>query len=118
MTRVHAGIIIGFLACLPLVIPVAILAAQDGVYETLSVESTSSDALDVAGGLELGVDLSAENGGVPETGIILVNGTDCPDPLVEIQTTISGLGSLIACLYAPEGASQLGAAILGSATLQ
>ena len=25
-------------------------SAQDGVYETLSVESTSADALDVAGG--------------------------------------------------------------------
>ena len=94
------------------------VSAQDGVYETLSVESTSADALDVAGGLELGVDLSAENGGVPETAIILVNGPTCPAPLVAIVTTIQGLGSLSTCLYAPVGASQLGAAQLGSATLQ
>ena len=94
------------------------VAAQDGVYETLSVESTSADALDVAGGLELGVDLSAENGGVPETAVILINGTSCPAPLVAFPATIQGLGTLIACLYAPVGASQLGAAQLGSATLQ
>ena len=94
------------------------VAAQDGVFETVGVESTSSDALDVAGGIELGVDLSAENGGVPETAVILVNGTSCPAPLVAFVTTIQGLGTLIACLYAPVGASQLGAAQLGSATLQ
>ena len=107
-----------FLVALFIVGPALPVAAQDGVYQTLSVESTSSDALDVAGGLELGVDLSAENGGVPETGIILVNATTCPAPLVLFPTTITGLGSLIACLYAPSGASQLGAAQLGSATLQ
>ena len=55
---------------------------------------------------------------MPETAIILVNAATCPSPLVEIATTIQGLGSLTACLYAPEGASQLGAAQLGSATLQ
>ena len=92
------------------------LNAQDGVYETLSVESTSSDAMDVAGGIELGVDLSAENGGVPETAIILINAATCPVPLVLFPLT--GIGTLIACLYAPVGASQLGAAQLGSATLQ
>ena len=90
----------------------------DGVYETLSVESTSSDALDVAGGLELGVDLSAENGGVPETAIILVNGPTCPPPLVAIATTIQGLGSLSTCLYPPSGAAFLGTAALGTARLQ
>ena len=100
------------------VVVVLPLSAQDGVYETLSVESTSADALDVAGGLELGVDLSAENGGVPETAVILINGTSCPSPLVAFPATIQGLGTLIACLYAPVGASQLGAAQLGSATLQ
>ena len=94
------------------------LSAQDGVFETVGVESTSSDALDVAGGIELGIDLSAENGGVPETAVILVNGPTCPAPLVAFPTTIQGLGGLIACLYAPVGASQLGAAQLGSARLQ
>ena len=62
----------------------------------------------MAGGLELGVDLSAENGGVPETAIILVNGPTCPAPLVAIATTIQGLGSLSTCLYAPVGAVTAG----------
>ena len=66
------------------------VAAQDGVYETLSVESTSADALDVAGGLELGVDLSAENGGVPETAVILINGTSCPGPARSVPCDDSG----------------------------
>ena len=69
---------------------VTVLMAQDGVYETLSVESTSSDAMDVAGGIELGVDLSAENGGVPETAIILVNGPTCPAPLSRDRYDDSG----------------------------
>ena len=59
-----------FLVAACVVGAVVTLAAQDGVFDSLSVESTSSDALDVAGGLELGVDLSAENGGVPETAVI------------------------------------------------
>ena len=107
-----------FLVALFIVGSVLPVSAQDGVFETVGVESTSSDALDVAGGLELGIDLSAENGGVPETAIILVNGPTCPAPLISIVTTIQGLGTLSTCLYAPVGASQLGAAQLGSATLQ
>ena len=39
-----------FILAVCLVLVAIPLAAQDGVYETLSVESTSSDALDVAGG--------------------------------------------------------------------
>ena len=90
----------------------------DVTANRLYVDSTAGDAVDVAGGIVLGINLAAEDGGVPETAVILVNGTVCPPPLVVFPTTIPGLGSLIACLYAPEGASQLGAAQLGSATLQ
>ena len=90
----------------------------DVTANRLFVDSTAGDAVDVAGGIVLGIDLAAEDGGVPETAVILVNATTCPEPLVDFPNTISGLGTLIACLYAPEGASQLGAARLGSATLQ
>ena len=97
---------------------VAMAQGADVTANRLFVDSTAGDAVDVAGGIVLGIDLAAEDGGVPETAVILVNATTCPEPLVDFPNTISGLGTLIACLYAPEGASQLGAAQLGSATLQ
>ena len=94
------------------------LAAQTGIFDTVSVDSTAADAVDIAGGIRLGVDLAAEDGGVPDTAIILINGPTCPSPLVAISTTIQGLGSLSTCLYAPSGAAFLGTAVLGTARLQ
>ena len=44
----------------------------------------------MAGGVELGVDLSAENGGVPERGILLINATTCPAPLVLVPNNDPG----------------------------
>ena len=56
------------------------LAAQTAIFDTISVDSTAADAVDIAGGIVLGVDLSAEDGGVPERGIIFFNATDLPYP--------------------------------------
>ena len=93
------------------------LAAQPGIFDTVSVDSTAADAVDVAGGIVLGIDLSAEDGGVPERGIIFVNATTCPAPLVAFPLPFNS-GGLLACLYAPSGSAFLGSAQLGSARLQ
>ena len=94
-----------------------VLAAQTAIFDTISVDSTAADAVDIAGGIVLGVDLSAEDGGVPERGIIFFNATDCPSPLVAYPLPFNS-GGLLACLYAPSGSAFLGAAQLGSARLQ
>ena len=93
------------------------LAAQTAIFDTVDVDSTAADALDVAGGIVLGIDLAAEDGGVPERGIIFVNATTCPSPLVAFPLPFNS-GGLLACLYAPSGSAVLGAAQLGSARLQ
>ena len=93
------------------------LSAQTAIFDTISVDSTAADALDVAGGIVLGIDLSAEDGGVPERGIIFVNDTTCPSPLVAFPLPFNS-GGLLACLYAPTGSAVLGAALLGTARLQ
>ena len=93
------------------------LAAQTGIFDTVSVDSTASDAVDIAGGIVLGIDLTAEDGGVPERGIIFVNDTTCPSPLVAFPLPFNS-GGLLACLYAPSGSAVLGAALLGTARLQ
>ena len=97
-----------------------LVSAQDlsPVVESLDVDSTAADAVDVAGGIVLGIDLAAEDGGVPERAVIFYNGTTCPPPLVLFPHTIPGIGTLIACLYSPVGSAQLGSAILGTARLQ
>ena len=99
------------------VVAVIALAAQTGIFDTLSVDSTAADAVDIAGGITLGVDLAVEDGGVPERAIIFVNATTCPTPLVAYSLPFNS-GGLLACLYAPSGASFLGTAILGTARLQ
>ena len=101
-------------ACVALIVP---LSAQTGFFDTVDVDSTAADALDVAGGIVLGIDLSAEDGGVPERGIIFVNATTCPSPLVAFPLPFNS-GGLLACLYAPSGSAVLGAAVLGTARLQ
>ena len=93
------------------------LAAQTAIFDTISVDSTAADAVDIAGGIVLGVDLSAEDGGVPERGIIFFNAMTCPTPLVAYPLPFHS-GGLLACLYAPSGSAFLGAAQLGSARLQ
>ena len=70
------------------------LAAQTAIFDTISVDSTASDAVDIAGGIVLGVDLSAEDGGVPERGIIFFNATDCPSPLVAYPLPFNSGGLL------------------------
>ena len=94
-----------------------VLAAQTAIFDTISVDSTAADAVDIAGGIVLGVDLSAEDGGVPERGIIFFNATTCPTPLVAYPLPFNS-GGLLACLYAPSGSAFLGSAQLGSARLQ
>ena len=96
----------------------AVVSAQQAVvFDTVDVDSTAADALDVAGGIVLGIDLTAEDGGVPERGIIFVNDTTCPSPLVAFPLPFNS-GGLLACLYAPSGSAVLGAALLGTARLQ
>ena len=88
------------------------------VVDSIDVDSTAADAVDVAGGIVLGIDLLPDHGGVPERTVIFYNGTTCPPPLVSFPHTIPGVGTLIACLYSPMGSAQLGSAQLGSARLQ
>lgn len=84
---------------------------------SIDVESTSPTALDVAGGIVLGIDLSAEDGGVPEAGILFVNAATCPSPLVAFTIPFDSMG-LLACLYATSDAAILGSALLGTSRLQ
>ena len=101
-------------ACVALMVP---LSAQTGFFDTVDVDSTAADALDVAGGIALGVPLSAEDGGVPEGAVVFVNASTCPSPLVAYSLPFDSMG-LLACLYAPSGAAFLGTARLGTAELQ
>ena len=94
-----------------------VLAAQTAIFDTISVDSTASDAVDIAGGIVLGVDLAAEDGGVPDGAIVFVNATTCPSPL-EAYSLPFNSGGLIACLYPPSGAAFLGTAVLGTGELQ
>ena len=112
MRQTIQGAVIGALVATGVV-----LAAQTGIFDTVSVDSTAADAVDIAGGIVLGIDLSAEDGGVPERGIIFVNATTCPSPLVAFPLPFNS-GGLLACLYAPSGSAVLGAALLGTARLQ
>ena len=99
----------------------ALVAAQDiaPVFDSIDVDSTAADAVDVAGGIVLGIDLLPDHGGVPERTVIFYSGATCPPPLVAFPHSVSGIGTLIACLYSPPGGSaQLGSAQLGSARLQ
>ena len=89
------------------------------VVDSLDVDSTAADAVDVAGGIVLGIDLLPDHGGVPERTVIFYSGATCPPPLVLFPHSVSGIGTLIACLYSPgSGSAQLGSAQLGSARLQ
>ena len=94
-----------------------VLAAQTAIFDTISVDSTAADAVDIAGGIVLGVDLAAEDGGVPDGAIVFVTSATCPSPLVAYPLPFNS-GGLLACLYAPSGSAFLGAAQLGSARLQ
>ena len=118
MTRLRAALLyaLSFLAGTVLVFPV--IGQGLGVYDSIQVDSVARDALDVRGGLVLGVALDPPSGGVASKSIILFNGTTCPDGTILFPTTIPGLGSLIACAYIESTAALLGSAILGSAILQ
>ena len=89
-----------------------------GIFDSIQVDSVAGDALDVRGGLVLGVELAPSSGGVAGNSVILFNGTTCPDSLVAFPTTILGLGSLITCAYIESMVALLGSARLGSAILQ
>ena len=106
-------------ACLVFVLLTgAVLSAQQtGIFSTVDVDSTAADAVDVAGGIVLGIDLAAEDGGVPERAIIFLNALTCPSPLVAFTLPFDS-GGLLACLYAPSGSALLGSALLGTARLQ
>ena len=104
-------------ACIVVWSPSCILIAQTGFFDTLSVDSTAADAVDIAGGIALGVDLAAEDGGVPDGAIVFVNATTCPAPLAVYSLPFNS-GGLLACLYPPSGAAFLGTAVLGTAELQ
>ena len=93
------------------------LAAQTGIFDTVSVDSTAADAVDIAGGITLGVDLAAEDGGVPDGAIVFVTSATCPSPLAAYSLPFNS-GGLLACLYPPSGAAFLGTAILGTSRLQ
>ena len=96
----------------------AVLAAQQtGIFSTVDVDSTAEDALDVAGGIVLGIDLAAEDGGVPDGAIVFVTSATCPSPLAAYSLPFNS-GGLLACLYPPSGAAFLGTAILGTSRLQ
>ena len=104
-----------------MIVAVAVLVSAQviaPVVDSIDVDSTAADAVDVAGGIVLGIDLAAEDGGVPERAVIFYNGTVCPPPLVLFPHTIPGTGTLIACLYSPVGSAQLGSAVLGTTRLQ
>ena len=77
------------------------LAAQPAVFDTVDVDSTAVDAVDIAGGIVLGIDLSAEDGGVPERGIIFVNDTTCPSPLVAFPLPFNSGGCSPVCMRRP-----------------
>ena len=102
-------------------LPLVLLAGalqQTTLRHKLKIDSVGADALVVSGGLTLGIDLQPQYGGVAERTVVFFNATACPPPLVLFPNTIPGVGTLIACLYAPIGSSQLGSALLGSARLQ
>ena len=103
-----------FAACVLLVVP---LAAQTGIFDTVSVDSPAPDAVDIAGGIALGVPLAAEDGGVPERSVLFTTEATCPAPLAAYTLPFNA-GGLLACLYAPEGAAKLGSAILGTSELE
>ena len=108
------GVVLGALVAAA----VSVAAQGLGVFDSIQVDSVARDSLDVRGGLVLGVDLEPSSGGVAARSIVLFNGTTCPDGTILFPTTISGLGSLIACAYLDTTVGQLGSARLGSATLQ
>ena len=118
MTSLRAAIlsVVSFLAGAILVLPV--IGQGLGVFDSIQVDSVAENALDVRGGLVLGVELAPSSGGVAGNSVILFNGTTCPDSLVGFPTTIPGLGSLITCAYIETTAALLGSARLGSATLR
>ena len=88
------------------------------VYQQLSVTSPATNALRVAGGATLGIDLEPQYGGVADRTVVMMNATTCPTPLVLFPSVIQGLGTLITCVYIESSGSQLGSAILGTSTLQ
>ena len=70
------------------------LVAQTGIFDTVSVDSTPAGPWTSPDGIVLGIDLSAEDGGVPERGIIFVNDTTCRAPLVAFPLPFNSGGLL------------------------
>ena len=98
---------------------VVLKAQQTTRLESLAVVSIASDALRVAGGATLGIDLHPQYGGVADRTVVMVNATTCPSPLILFPSSLVGLGTLITCVYIESAAgSQLGSALLGTSTLQ
>ena len=92
-------------ACVALM--VVALAAQTGIFDTVSVDSTAADAVDIAGGISLGVTSRPRMAGCRRAiGVSSSTSNDLPAPLAGLRSLpFDSGGSASACLYAPSGAA-------------